>query len=137
MRSPVLVIGHVDHGKTALVRALTGMETDRLPEEKARGLSITPGFARLVSGSGQADVIDVPGHEDFIAALVRAASGAGSALLVVSAPDGPGPQSFEHARIIRALGLRLAGIALTKRRLVPAGLGRASLIWRPLSSVLP
>ena len=68
---PVIVIGHVDHGKTSLVRALTGMETDKLPEEKARGLSMTPGFAYRQCGDVMIDFIDAPGHEDFIRAMVR------------------------------------------------------------------
>lgn len=72
----VVVIGHVDHGKTAIVRALTGTDTDRLPEEKKRGLSIVPGYAHATYPSGIVDFIDVPGHEDFIQAMVSGASGA-------------------------------------------------------------
>ena len=85
---PVIVIGHVDHGKTSLVRALTGTDTDRLPEERARGLSITPGFAFLQRGDTMIDLVDAPGHENFIPAMVRGAAGARSAVLVVSAADG-------------------------------------------------
>lgn len=113
-----VVIGHVDHGKTALVRALTGIDTDRLEEEKRRGLSITPGFAHCTFQTGVADLIDAPGHADFIRAMVRAASGAEAALLVVSAVDGVCVQTREHLRIIGLLGIARGVVALTKSDLV-------------------
>jgi len=111
---PVIVIGHVDHGKTSLVRALTGMETDRLPEEKARGLSITPGFAYRQCGDVMVDFIDAPGHEDFVRAMVSGASGARAALLVISATDGVQAQTLEHLQIVESLGIHEAIVAVTK-----------------------
>ena len=113
------VIGHVNHGKTALVRALTGMETDRLPEEKARGLSIALGFAFREDPDGDVDFLDAPGHEDFIRAMVMGAAGARAVLLVVSAVEGFGRQTREHLRIAGLLGLRQGLVAVTKADLVP------------------
>ena len=113
------VIGHVNHGKTALVRALTGMETDRLPEEKARGLSIALGFAFREDPAGDVDFLDAPGHEDFIRAMVMGAAGARAVLLVVSAVEGFGRQTREHLRIASLLGLRDGLVAVTKADLVP------------------
>src|SRR5436190_14273354 len=110
----VAVIGHVNHGKTALVRALTGIETDRLAEEKARGLSITLGFAWRDYVTGAVDFLDAPGHEDFIRAMVMGATGARAALLVVSATEGFGRQTREHLRIAGLLGLRTGIVAVTK-----------------------
>src|SRR5437660_1281158 len=92
----VAVIGHVDHGKTALVRALTGIETDRLKEEIERGLSITLGFAWRDYASSSVDLIDAPGHEDFVRAMAAGATGARAVLLVVSAVEGFGRQTFDH-----------------------------------------
>jgi len=116
----VAVVGHVDHGKTSLVRALTGQDTDRLAEEKARGLSITLGFAHRAYGSGTVDFIDSPGHEDFIRAMVCGATGAQAALLVISAADGVERQTREHVDILRHLNVRCGIVALTKADLVPA-----------------
>ncbi len=116
----LVVIGHVDHGKTALVRALTGMETDRLSEEKRRGLSITLGFAHKISDHGCIDLIDAPGHEDFIRAMAAGASGAHGALLVISAADGLEAQTYDHLSIARSLGVDSGVIALTKSDLVGA-----------------
>src|SRR5256714_3704933 len=96
--------GHVDHGKTALVAALTGVDTDRLPEEKARGLTIALGYAPLVLPSGRRlSVVDVPGHERFVRTMVAGASGIDFFLLAVAADDGPMPQTHEHLRVLRAL----------------------------------
>ena len=117
----VIVIGHVDHGKTALVRALTGMETDRLAQEKQRGLSITLGFAHCTTPSGTLDLIDAPGHADFTRAMVAGASGAHAAMLVVSAVDGVAPQTLDHLRIAEILGVPVRVIAVTKADLVPSG----------------
>ncbi|MFM8939494.1 MAG: selenocysteine-specific translation elongation factor [Phenylobacterium sp.] len=113
------VIGHVNHGKTALVRALTGIETDRLPEEKARGLSIALGFAHLELPEGDIDFLDAPGHEDFIRAMVMGTAGARAALLVVSAAEGFGRQTREHLRIAGLLGLQSGLVAVTKADLAP------------------
>ncbi|WP_411288686.1 selenocysteine-specific translation elongation factor [Phenylobacterium sp.] len=112
------VIGHVNHGKTALVRTLTGIETDRLPEEQARGLSITLGFAWRDYPAGGVDFLDAPGHEDFIRAMVMGATGARAALLVVSATEGFGRQTREHLRIAGLLGLRSGIVAVTKADLL-------------------
>ena len=99
------VIGHVDHGKTALVRALTGMETDRLPEERRRGVSIVLGFAHARFGDAEVDFIDMPGHERFVRAMISGATGIGAALLVVAANEGVKPQTVEHLEIAALLGL--------------------------------
>ncbi len=111
--------GHVDHGKTTLVRALTGVDTDRLPEEKRRGISIELGFAELVLPSGRhAGMVDVPGHERFVRHMVAGASGIDLALLVVAADEGIMPQTREHLEITLLLGVRRAVVALTKADLV-------------------
>lgn len=117
-RLSVAVIGHVNHGKTALVRALTGIETDRLAEEKARGLSITLGFAWQDYPAGAVDFLDAPGHEDFIRAMVMGATGARAALLVVSAVEGFGPQTREHLRVAQLLGLQVGIVVVTKADLL-------------------
>jgi selenocysteine-specific elongation factor len=114
------VIGHVDHGKTALVRALTGMETDRLAEEKRRGISIALGFAHLpLPGGAVVDLIDMPGHERFVRTMIAGATGIDAVLLIVSAAEGIKPQTVEHVDIAGLLGLRQAVIAVTKSDLVP------------------
>jgi selenocysteine-specific elongation factor len=114
------VIGHVDHGKTALVRALTGEETDRLAEEKARGISIALGFAKLAVGDGEViDLIDMPGHERFVRTMISGATGIDAVLLVVAANEGIKPQTIEHVEIAGLLGLRRAVIAVSKIDLVP------------------
>jgi selenocysteine-specific elongation factor len=113
------VIGHVDHGKTALVRALTGEETDRLPEEKTRGISIALGFARLKTDAAEIDLIDMPGHERFIRTMIAGATGMDAVLLVLAANEGIKPQTIEHIDIASLLGLRRAIIAISKTDLVP------------------
>ena len=111
--------GHVDHGKTALIRALTGIDTDRLPEEKARGLTTDLGFAHLDFPDGtQAGIVDVPGHEKFIRQMLCGAAGMDLALLVVAADEGFRPQTAEHLDILSLLGLRQGAIVLTKTDLV-------------------
>ena len=113
-----VVIGHVDHGKTSLVRALTGTDTDRLAEEKTRGMSILPGFAHCTYPAGTVDFIDAPGHEDFIQAMIGAASGAQVALLVVSAVEGIRAQTLEHLAIAELLGITRAVVIVSKSDLV-------------------
>lgn len=108
------VMGHVDHGKTALVRALTGKDTDRLAEEKARGISIALGFALLRAGVAEIDLIDMPGHERFVRTMVAGASGIGAVLLVVSAVEGMRAQTREHLEIAGLLGLRRGVIAVSQ-----------------------
>lgn len=124
----VIVIGHVDHGKTALVRSLTGMETDRLAEEKARGLSIALGFAHCEMAGGTLDLIDAPGHEDFIRTMVSGASGAQGAMLVVSAVEGIAAQTREHVQIARLLQVPVAVVAVTKVDLIPVATLPARLV---------
>ena len=121
------VIGHVDHGKTALVRALTGVETDRLAEEKRRGISVALGFAHLaLRGGATVDLIDMPGHERFVRTMIAGATGIDAVLLVVSAAEGIKPQTREHVDIAGLLGVRQAGGAVTKADLVPAALAEAA-----------
>jgi selenocysteine-specific elongation factor len=110
--------GHIDHGKTALVKALTGVDCDRLPEEKKRGITIDIGFARLDLGEFQLGVVDVPGHERFIRNMLAGATSIDLALLVVSAGESVKPQTREHLEILQLLGLRRGVIALTKADLV-------------------
>jgi selenocysteine-specific elongation factor len=113
--------GHVDHGKTALVRALTGVETDRWEEERRRGITIDLGFAPLALGDGlDASIVDVPGHEDFIRNMVAGATGVDLALLVVAADESVMPQTVEHVAILDFLGVRAGVVALAKADLVDA-----------------
>jgi selenocysteine-specific elongation factor len=112
------VLGHVDHGKTALVRALTGIETDRLAEERERGLSIVPGYAWFESDEACIDLIDAPGHQAFIRAMIGAASGIDAALLVIAANEGIMPQTREHVVIARLLGIESGVVVLSKCDLV-------------------
>ena len=113
--------GHIDHGKTALVRALTGVDTDRLKEEKARGISIDLGFAYLPLEDGEVlGFVDVPGHERFVRNMLAGASGIDFALLVIAADDGVMPQTREHLAILDLLGVSGGLIALTKIDLVEA-----------------
>lgn len=111
--------GHIDHGKTSLVLALTGVDTDRLPEEKRRGITIELGFAPLtLDGIGTIGVVDVPGHEAFVRTMVAGATGIDLALIVVAADEGVMPQTREHLAILELLGVRKAVVALTKADLV-------------------
>ena len=120
--------GHIDHGKTALVRALTGVETDRLPQERARGISIELGYAALELPSGrQLSVIDVPGHERFVRTMVAGASGIDLYLMTVAADDGVMPQTREHAAVMDALGITRGLVALTKCDLTDPGAARAAV----------
>ena len=113
--------GHIDHGKTALVKCLTGCETDRLKEEKERGMSIELGFAPCKIADTQVGIVDVPGHENFIKTMVAGASGMDAVILVVAADDGVMPQTREHLEILTLLGIRQGIVALTKiDRVAPA-----------------
>ncbi|HQR07065.1 MAG TPA: selenocysteine-specific translation elongation factor [Gemmatales bacterium] len=110
--------GHIDHGKTSLVKALTGIDCDRLPEEKARGITIDIGFAHLELGDYRLGIVDVPGHERFIKNMLAGATGIDLALLVVSAKESIKPQTVEHLEILKLLGVKHGVIALTMADLV-------------------
>jgi selenocysteine-specific elongation factor len=120
LRVVIGTAGHVDHGKTALVKALTGIDTDRLPEEKRRGITLEAGYANLeLPGVGTAGVVDVPGHERFLRAMVGAAGGIDVAVLCIAADEGPMPQTAEHLDVLRLLGVQAGVIAMTKADLLP------------------
>ena len=136
--------GHIDHGKTALVKALTGVDTDRWEEEKRRGITIDLGFAPLPLGAGiQASLVDVPGHEGFVRNMLAGATGIDAALLVIAADEGIMPQTEEHLAILELLGVPRGIAVLTKRDLVDAEwlelvradvaarLGRSRVRWDP------
>src|SRR5512146_1526149 len=107
--------GHIDHGKTWLVRALTGRDTDRLPEEHARGMSIDLGYAPLALPSGRTlSLVDVPGHERFVRTMVAGATGIDLFLLVIDAAEGARPQTHEHLAILSLLGVDHGVVAITK-----------------------
>src|SRR5277367_2213651 len=117
----IATAGHVDHGKSALVKALTGTDPDRLPEEKLRGITIDLGFGHLElplsdvpATTCQLGIVDVPGHEDFIKNMVAGVGSIDLALLVVAADDGWMPQTEEHLQILSYLGVTRAVVALTK-----------------------
>jgi selenocysteine-specific elongation factor len=111
--------GHIDHGKTALITRLTGTNTDRLREERERGISIELGYAELeLPGGGRVSVVDVPGHERFVRTMVAGATGIDLFLLVVAADDGVMPQTVEHLAVIELLGVQRGVVALTKADLV-------------------
>ncbi len=112
--------GHIDHGKTALVKLLTGCETDRLKEEKERGMSIELGFAPCLVSGTQIGIVDVPGHENFIKTMVAGATSIDGVILVIAADDGIMPQTREHLDILTLLGVRHGIVALTKVDIVPA-----------------
>src|SRR3954471_16098646 len=113
--------GHIDHGKTTLVKALTGVDTDRLPEEKRRGITIVLGFSPLeLDGIGTVGVVDVPGHEAFVRTMVAGATGVDIGLLVIAADEGVMPQTREHVAILEHLGVNRVVVALTKSDLVDA-----------------
>src|SRR5262250_1095385 len=113
--------GHIDHGKTSLIKALTGQDTDRLKEEKERGISIDLGFAHLDLPDGsRAGIVDVPGHERFIRNMLAGAHGIDLALFTVAADDGIMPQTEEHLDILHLLGVHRAIFVITKADLVSA-----------------
>ena len=110
--------GHIDHGKTALVHALTGTDTDRLKEEKRRGITIELGFAELALGTQRLGVVDVPGHEGFIRSMVAGATGMDLVLLIIAADEGVMPQTREHLIILELLGVPELIVTFTKSDLV-------------------
>ena len=110
--------GHIDHGKTALVKALTGVDTDRLPEEKRRGITIDLGFASWFTDEYQIGFVDVPGHERFVKNMLAGVGGIDSVLLVVAADESIKPQTREHFAICKLLGIRTGVVAITKSDLV-------------------
>ena len=131
LRVPLMIIGtagHIDHGKTSLVRALTGVDTDRLKEEKARGISIDLGFAYLPTPDGSVlGFVDVPGHEKFVHNMLAGAAGIDFVLLAIAADDGVMPQTREHLAIVDLLGIDQGLVALTKADLVsPTRLGEVA-----------
>src|SRR5450631_1334847 len=102
----IALAGHVDHGKTALLRALTGIDADRLPEEKKRGMTIDLGFAHMRLASGETvGFVDVPGHERFLSNMLAGVLSIDTVLLVIAADDGPMPQTREHLTILRLTGV--------------------------------
>ena len=122
---PVVVgtAGHIDHGKSTLVRALTGIDPDRLKEEQERGMTIDLGFARFKLPDGRTvGIVDVPGHERFIRNMVAGATGIDIVLLVVAADDGVMPQTREHLAIMTLLGVQRGLVALTKIDMVEKGM---------------
>src|SRR5881628_3786607 len=141
----VATAGHVDHGKSALIKALTGTDPDRLPEEKARGITIDLGFAHLELPSPSPPpssfllgVVDVPGHEDFVKNMVAGVGSIDLALFVVAADDGWMPQTEEHLQILTYLGVTRGVVALTKIDLAASeqeavGAVRAKLQGSPLA----
>ncbi|MEC8159405.1 MAG: selenocysteine-specific translation elongation factor, partial [Pseudomonadota bacterium] len=111
----VATAGHVDHGKTSLIKALTGVDTDTLAEEKARGLTINLGYAYLPSSDGRViGFIDVPGHHRFINTMISGVSGIDRALVIIAADDGPMPQTSEHLNVLSVLGVTDIDIVITK-----------------------
>jgi selenocysteine-specific elongation factor len=125
--------GHIDHGKTALIAALTGRDTDRLPEEQRRGISIELGYAPLVlPGGRQLSVVDVPGHERFVRTMVAGATGVDMFLLCVAADDGVMPQTREHMAVLRGLGVSDGVVAVTK-----ADVGSPALAAEEAASLVP
>src|SRR3954449_3655542 len=134
--TPPLVLGtagHIDHGKTALISALTGKNTDRLPEERSRGISIELGYAPLTMPSGrQLSVVDVPGHERFVRTMVAGASGIDLFLLCVAADDGVMPQTREHMAVLRQLGVEAGVVAVTK-----ADIGELELAAEEAAELVP
>src|SRR4029079_124862 len=137
----VATAGHVDHGKSALIKALTGTDPDRLPEEKARGITIDLGFAQLElpfpappPASFVLGIVDVPGHEDFVKNMVAGVGSIDLALLVVAADDGWMPQTEEHLQILTYFGVRRAVVVLTKADLTPDEAGAIAAVRERLQN---
>src|SRR5881392_1968652 len=119
MKSVVVgTAGHIDHGKSALVQALTGIDPDRLKEEKARGITIDLGFAHAAIDGTQVAFVDVPGHERFVKNMLAGVGGIDLVLLVIAADEGVMPQTREHLAIVKLLGIPRGIVVLTKRDLV-------------------
>src|SRR5947209_7521624 len=114
--------GHIDHGKTALIKVLTGVDADRLPEEKQRGITIDIGFAELDIGPVRFGFVDVPGHERFVKNMLAGATGIDLVLLVIAADEGVMPQTREHFEICRLLGTKAGIVVLTKSDIVDSEL---------------
>lgn len=128
-------VGHIDHGKTALLRALTGIDADRLPEERRRGITIDLGYAYLpLPNAGSLDFVDLPGHHALADNFLVGAGEIDAALLVVAADAGPEAQTFEHLDVLAALGLRLGVVAVTKIDLV--GLARRAAVLGDVETLL-
>src|SRR5918993_5427276 len=107
--------GHIDHGKTTLLRALTGIEADRLPEERRRGMTIDVGYAHLALGDGTViDFVDVPGHDKLVGNMLVGAGEIDAAMLVIAADDGPRAQTLEHLALLDALGVPAGLAVITK-----------------------
>ena len=131
----IATAGHVDHGKTSLVKALTGVDADRLPEEKRRGMTIDLGFAYLPGVGAQVmGFVDVPGHERFVHNMLAGVAGIDCALLVVAADDGPMPQTREHVAILDLLGVGVGAVALTKTDVVAPE--RAAAVAHEIAALL-
>src|SRR6476646_4343623 len=124
--------GPVDHGKTALVKALTGIDADRLAEEKRRGITIDLGYAYTDAPNGTLGFVDVPGHERFVNTMLAGASGIDAALLVVALDDGVMPQTREHVQILELLGIDRGVVALTKADIAPGRIAEVSAQLRAL-----
>ena len=124
--------GHIDHGKTTLVKALTGVDCDRLKEEKARGITLDLGYA--YHADGQLGFVDVPGHERLVHNMLAGATGIDYVLLVIAADDGPMPQTREHLAIVDLLGLTHGAVALTKVDCVDAA--RLAAVQRDIAALL-
>ena len=113
--------GHIDHGKTTLLRALTGIDADRLPEERRRGMTIDVGYAHLGLPDGSVlDFVDVPGHDRLVGNMLVGAGEIDAALLVIAADDGPNAQTIEHLELLDAIGIEDGLVAVTKTDLVDA-----------------
>jgi selenocysteine-specific elongation factor len=131
--------GHIDHGKTALIRALTGKDTDRLPEEHKRGISIELGYARLELPGGRVlSVVDVPGHERFVRTMVAGATGIDLFLICIAADDGVMPQTREHLAVLRQLGVQRGVVAITKSDVMdPAAAADEAAELIPQAEIVP
>jgi selenocysteine-specific elongation factor len=127
--------GHVDHGKTTLVRALTGVETDRLAEERRRGMTIDLGFAYAGGGEAWVSIVDLPGHERFLATMVAGVSGIARVQLYVAADAGPRAQTGEHLSVLDLLGVARGIVVLTRAdRVEPeriAAVAEGMRVWSP------
>ncbi len=141
-REPAITVvigtaGHIDHGKTTLLRALTGIDADRLPEERRRGMTIDVGYAHLAFDDGTVvDFVDVPGHEKLVGNMLVGAGEIDAALVVVAADDGPRAQTIEHVELLDALGVMDAVVALTKVDVVAGEPSRADAAERATRSLL-